>query len=366
LEDDDEGLREQIALEDDDEELREQIALEEMLDQSDEGDDDDDQDDDDSVDEDEDEDVDFESEESSEPDEEDGVPNLGVPRLIFRSAAERRRQRRQVESDIPCYGPTRAYEGHCNVQTVKDVNYFGPDDEYVVSGSDDGNLFIWDRKTSKLINILEGDGEVVNVIQGHPYETMLAVSGIDHTIKIFSPDARARQVARLGQGVSAHDAASFSSLSWPRRRGPRRPTASRQPARESTLDEDEGGASSEQAAAQQQAASAEEDDDYVAPNGLTSRKRMHEADLIVERNQRQREEGNQEAGITVRLFLSFNDTSTSTFPVPIPFSPASSHIHHPIFPEKPSRSRFLNLSREQKVDDRQQLLQMLFSHWANM
>lgn len=62
--------------------------------------------------------------------------------------------------------------------------HVGNDDEYVVSGSDDGNFFIWDRKTTKLVNILDGDGEVVNVVQGHPYETMLAVSGIDNTIKV--------------------------------------------------------------------------------------------------------------------------------------------------------------------------------------
>lgn len=33
---------------------------------------------------------------------------------------------------------------------------------------------------------------------GHPFEPLLAVSGIDSTIKIFSPDARAQEAARLG------------------------------------------------------------------------------------------------------------------------------------------------------------------------
>jgi nuclear receptor interaction protein len=158
---------------------------------------------------------------TSDADEEDGVPNLGASRYIYRSAMQRRQSRHRVEAGTPCSKPTREYRGHCNVRTVKDVNYFGPNDEYVVSGSDDGNFFIWDRRTSELINVLEGDGEVVNVIQGHPYETMLAVSGIDHTIKIFSPDARAREVARRGQGVSAHDPSSFSSLAWPMRIGRR-------------------------------------------------------------------------------------------------------------------------------------------------
>jgi len=40
--------------------------------------------------------------------------------------------------------------------------------QYVVSGSDGGHLFIWDKRTSELVNILEGDNEVVNVVQGKP------------------------------------------------------------------------------------------------------------------------------------------------------------------------------------------------------
>lgn len=32
----------------------------------------------------------------------------------------------------------------------------------------------------------------MNVVTGHPYEPQLAVSGIDHTVKIFSPDQAAQ------------------------------------------------------------------------------------------------------------------------------------------------------------------------------
>lgn len=71
-----------------------------------------------------------------------------------------------VERQAPCSSHIRSYRGHCNVKTVKDVNFFGLNDEYVVSGSDSGHLFIWDRKSSSLVNILEGDSDVVNVIQG--------------------------------------------------------------------------------------------------------------------------------------------------------------------------------------------------------
>ena len=263
---------------------------------SEEGFDDDDDDDEDDED------------DSSDPDEGDGVPNPGLPRFMYRSAFERRQMREQVASTIPCGSHTRIYRGHCNVKTVKDVNFFGLDDEYVVSGSDDGNLFIWDRKTSQLVNILEGDGEVVNVAQGHPYETMLAVSGIDHTIKIFSPDARAREAARLGRGIEAHDASGFSSLAWPPRYGGRRraarhssssatsePAVGRRTSNENDDDEDDN-------------------DDYVAPSGLTSRRRLHQRHQITQQNDVDRMGGNQDAFITVssQIFLTLLDCRSST------------------------------------------------------
>jgi nuclear receptor interaction protein len=96
-----------------------------------------------------------------------GLRRTRSGRMLWRSDFSRNRfKREKVELDVPCAPHTRVYTGHCNVRTVKDVNYFGLQDDYVVSGSDSGHVFIWDRKTSELVNILEGDGEVVNVVQG--------------------------------------------------------------------------------------------------------------------------------------------------------------------------------------------------------
>ncbi|KAA8893661.1 wd and tetratricopeptide repeat protein [Sphaerosporella brunnea] len=107
---------------------------------------------------------------------------------------QRRRHRRApVEAHAPVWEHTKVYRGHCNVRTVKDVNFFGLNDEYVVSGSDCGHLFIWDKKTTKLVQLLFGDDETVNVAVGHPYEPTIAVSGIDYTVKLFSPDSQAQQ-----------------------------------------------------------------------------------------------------------------------------------------------------------------------------
>ncbi|KAL8872922.1 MAG: hypothetical protein Q9174_001539 [Haloplaca sp. 1 TL-2023] len=212
--------------------------------------------------------------------------------FVFRLASDRGKSRESVEADVPYSSHTRMYSGHCNIKTVKDANFFGLNDEYVVSGSDGGYLFIWDKKTSELVNILQGDGEVVNVVQGvcycfrnlysylhhnltnlqHPFEPVLAVSGIDSTVKIFSPDNRAQEDARAGinvgypsQGFTIH-----SSLSGRRRR------------------------------ARHRAASESDDEDSSQGSGLASCKRMDRREEIVRENDLQRQGGMREAFITVR------------------------------------------------------------------
>ncbi|KAK5171714.1 uncharacterized protein LTR77_003350 [Saxophila tyrrhenica] len=282
------------------EEEEEEMILEEEDDDSDDSDNDDENDDND------DEDVDMDSPTDDDSDtsslsEEDGVPNVGIPRFLRATASTRSKLRYSVNAGIPCHSAVRSYRGHCNVKTVKDVNYFGLDDEYVVSGSDDGNFFVWDAKTGELVNVLEGDGEVVNVVQGHPYETMMAVSGIDHTIKIFSPDARARDSARLGRGITAHDSSEFSSLAWPARLGRRR--ASRRSETTTANGEQNGAVTSEPAvpvpARDREGPDGDEDETYVAENGLRSRRRMADAYRIMNQNDVQRQGGNQDVFLTV-------------------------------------------------------------------
>lgn len=94
------------------------------------------------------------------------------------------------DTDVGVVKPRLKYVGHCNIETVKDVNFYGLHDEYIVSGSDRGHLFIWDKKTTEIVQILRADEDVVNVAKGHPFLPILAVSGIDSTVKIFKPTSR--------------------------------------------------------------------------------------------------------------------------------------------------------------------------------
>ena len=97
---------------------------------------------------------------------------------------------------------------------------------------------------------------------------MLAVSGIDSTIKIFSPDNRNQDDARAGVniGYASNGFTTHSSLSGGRRRGRRTPSES----------------------------------DNGTTEGLESRKRMDQKDQIIRENDVQRQGGMREAFITVR------------------------------------------------------------------
>ncbi|KAI8924089.1 WD40-repeat-containing domain protein [Entophlyctis helioformis] len=89
--------------------------------------------------------------------------------------------------DAPVHDAKAVFRGHCNVQTVKDVFFVGGNDSYVASGSDDGSAYIWNKKTGRIVQLLHGDSDVVNVIAQHPTLPVIAVSGIDDTVKLFEP-----------------------------------------------------------------------------------------------------------------------------------------------------------------------------------
>ncbi|KAK6468545.1 DDB1- and CUL4-associated factor 8 [Huso huso] len=82
------------------------------------------------------------------------------------------------------------YKGHRNNATVKGVNFYGPRDEFVVSGSDCGHIYLWEKNSARIVQFMEGDkGGVVNCLEPHPHLPVLATSGLDHDVKIWAPTA---------------------------------------------------------------------------------------------------------------------------------------------------------------------------------
>eukprot|EP01023_Acetabularia_acetabulum_P038508 TRINITY_DN36933_c0_g1_i1.p2 TRINITY_DN36933_c0_g1~~TRINITY_DN36933_c0_g1_i1.p2 ORF type:complete len:216 (-),score=36.93 TRINITY_DN36933_c0_g1_i1:58-705(-) len=86
------------------------------------------------------------------------------------------------------------YIGHCNIQTdIKEVIFLGRDDELVAAGSDDGQIIIYNAASGVPIKNLKADEDVANCIQCHPSEPVLATSGIENTVKIWSPQLHLKE-----------------------------------------------------------------------------------------------------------------------------------------------------------------------------
>ncbi|CAI9718792.1 and tetratricopeptide repeats 1-like [Octopus vulgaris] len=80
--------------------------------------------------------------------------------------------------------------GHCNTTTdIKEANFFGSNGQYIVAGSDDGSFFIWEKSTTNIVRVLHGDESIVNCLQPHPTYCLLATSGIDPVVRLWSPRA---------------------------------------------------------------------------------------------------------------------------------------------------------------------------------
>jgi DDB1- and CUL4-associated factor 8 len=88
---------------------------------------------------------------------------------------------KSVETDhLNSLNQPQAYKGHKNSRASKWVNFFGPDDEYVLSGSDCGNIFVWRKKGGKLMRMMSGHKSLVFCVETHPHFPFLATCSTDN------------------------------------------------------------------------------------------------------------------------------------------------------------------------------------------
>ncbi|XP_076654829.1 DDB1- and CUL4-associated factor 6 isoform X2 [Halictus rubicundus] len=102
---------------------------------------------------------------------------------------EARSSNKSESYDDESYGSDfvkQKYMGHRNARTmIKEANFWGND--FVMSGSDCGHVFVWEKATAKLCMLLEADHHVVNCLQPHPYLPLLVTAGTDYDLKLWAP-----------------------------------------------------------------------------------------------------------------------------------------------------------------------------------
>ncbi|XP_050076341.1 DDB1- and CUL4-associated factor 6-like [Anopheles maculipalpis] len=72
-----------------------------------------------------------------------------------------------------------------NSTGLTDVGFWG--NNYVLAGSDSGNVFFWDKRKTDCIMTLIGNRESVTTVQPHPSLAIFATGGADGLIRVFMP-----------------------------------------------------------------------------------------------------------------------------------------------------------------------------------
>lgn len=78
------------------------------------------------------------------------------------------------------------YDGHLNRFTfLKNAKYAGPNDDYILTGSDSGKAWIYERKSGRVASLLSADSNTCNGFIPHPSLPFFVTYGIDSTAKLW-------------------------------------------------------------------------------------------------------------------------------------------------------------------------------------
>ncbi|OAQ31736.1 WD repeat domain-containing protein 83 [Linnemannia elongata AG-77] len=78
-----------------------------------------------------------------------------------------------------------AYKGHTN-NKYKIRSCLSNSDAYVLSGSEDGNIYIWDLLEGEVVHKVEAHSKIVSAIDYHPKQDRMCSASVDGSIKTWS------------------------------------------------------------------------------------------------------------------------------------------------------------------------------------
>ncbi|KAF9174733.1 WD repeat-containing protein 83 [Mortierella sp. AD010] len=85
-------------------------------------------------------------------------------------------------------GLLNAYKGHKNSQ-YKIRSCLSNTDAHVISGSEDGKIYIWDLMEGKVIHEIEAHSKIVSSVAYHPTEEKMCSASVDGSVKTWTSQA---------------------------------------------------------------------------------------------------------------------------------------------------------------------------------
>lgn len=84
----------------------------------------------------------------------------------------------------------KTYTGHVNSKFCISSTFSITNGKYIVSGSEDNMVYLWELQSRKIVQKLEGHTDGVVSVSCHPTQNMIASGslGNDKTVKIWTQD----------------------------------------------------------------------------------------------------------------------------------------------------------------------------------
>jgi COMPASS component SWD3 len=102
--------------------------------------------------------------------------------------------------------PSRTYCGHKFNDYCLFASFSLNSGKWIISGSADNSICVWDITSSMLLQRLEGHEDVVVAVSGHPTAEVIASGSLDKTVKLWKPTKPEIQV----QEDDSYDSDSYS------------------------------------------------------------------------------------------------------------------------------------------------------------
>lgn len=86
----------------------------------------------------------------------------------------------------------KTYTGHVNKVYCITSTFSVTNGKYIVSGSEDNCVYLWDLQNKNMVQKLEGHTDTVISVSCHPIDNKIASAGLDNdrTVRIWVQDSR--------------------------------------------------------------------------------------------------------------------------------------------------------------------------------